>query len=279
MSGVAHELNNLLQGVLGYAEPLLATRPSSLEVEELRAIRDNANRAAGIVRNLLTFAGRSSTARGWQQINRIVRDAMAVQEAQLRSAGVDLTLDAADSLPLVYVDHTRLGDVIVNLIQNAEAAIASRRDVESLARRLPESARGEIKITTRMQVAPDRIFVEVSDNGSGLREQDLTRVFDPFFTTREVGQGTGLGPSVCYGIIREHGGQITASNGDVGGAVLTIELPVMAESLVPAATVAALATPALESRPPLAPSPLLATVPTDEDDPGGNAAAAQGAGR
>ena len=69
------------------------------------------------------------------------------------------------------------------------------------------------------------------DNGNGLKEEDLTRVFDPFFTTREVGQGTGLGLSVCYGIVREHGGQITARNRAQGGAVFTIELPVMAESL------------------------------------------------
>ena len=83
VSGVAHELNNPLQGVLGYAELMLATKPASLETEELRAIRDNANRAAGIVRNLLTFAGRNTTARGWQQINRIVRDAIAIREPQL----------------------------------------------------------------------------------------------------------------------------------------------------------------------------------------------------
>jgi signal transduction histidine kinase/CheY-like chemotaxis protein len=255
VSGVAHELNNPLQGVLGYAELMLATKPASPDVEELKAIRDNANRAAGIVRNLLTFAGRNTTARGWQQINRIVRDAIAIREAQLQTSGIDLTLDAADRLPLVYVDHTRLEDVIVNLIQNAEAAIASRRDGKSLAGAVPQRARGEIRITTRMEAAPDRIFVEVSDNGSGLKKEDLTRVFDPFFTTREVGQGTGLGLSVCYGIIREHGGQITAQNGEVGGAVFTIELPVMAESLVVAtATAAGFAPPVLEPRPSPAPA-------------------------
>ncbi len=265
VSGVAHELNNPLQGVLGYAELMLATKPSSLEQEELRAIRDNANRAAGIVRNLLTFAGRNTTARGWQQINRIVRDAIATREAQLRAIGVDLTLEATDRLPLVYVDHTRLEDVIVNLIQNAEAAIASRRDGKSLSRGVPERARGEIRITTRMETNPDRIFVEVADNGSGLKEEDLSRVFDPFFTTREVGQGTGLGLSVCYGIVREHGGQITARNGAVGGAVLTIELPVMAESLVAVTvTAAGVPPPAMETRSPVTPAPSFATVPAAE---------------
>ncbi len=235
VSGVAHELNNPLQGVLGYAELMLATRSSPRDTEELTAIRDSANRAAGIVRNLMTFAGRTSSARGWQPINRVVRDAVAVREPHLQTSGIERRLEVAARLPLVYVDHARLEDVLVNLIQNAEAAIASRRDGTAPASGVPRQAPGEIVITTRWQGEPDRILVEVADNGSGLREEDLPRVFDPFFTTRDVGQGTGLGVSVCYGIVREHGGQITVRNAELGGAVFTIELPVMAESLATAA--------------------------------------------
>jgi signal transduction histidine kinase/ActR/RegA family two-component response regulator len=242
VSGVAHELNNPLQGVLGYAELMLAGRPEEAASEELRAIRDNANRAAGIVRNLLTFAGRTSSARAWQQINRVVRDAISAAEPRLHGAGIELTIAAADSLPLVYVDHARLEDVIGNLIQNAEAAIAARRDGQAGVAAVPATTPGEIRIATRTESDPDRILVEIADNGSGLKEEDLLRVFDPFFTTREVGQGTGLGLSVCYGVVREHGGQITARNRDSGGAVFTIELPVMAESLV-AATAAGLVPP------------------------------------
>jgi signal transduction histidine kinase/CheY-like chemotaxis protein len=259
VSGVAHELNNPLQGVIGYAELMLASKPAVRETEELRAIRDNANRAAGIVRNLLTFAGRNTSARGWQQINRIVRDAIAVRQPQMQAAGIDLRLDAAERLPLVYVDHARLADVIVNLIHNAEAAIAARADGDGLPRELPD--RGEIRVTTRMEPAPDRIFVEVADNGSGLKQEDLLRVFDPFFTTREVGQGTGLGLSVCYGIVREHGGQIVASHAPGGGAVFTIELPVMAESLVAATAAAGL--PASAARP-LAPAPVFTAAKVDD---------------
>jgi signal transduction histidine kinase/ActR/RegA family two-component response regulator len=239
VSGVAHELNNPLQGVLGYAELMLAAKPTELESEELRAIRDNANRAAGIVRNLLTFAGRSSTARGWHHVNTIARDAVGTCQPHLVSAGIDIRLEAAGRLPLVYVDHTRLEDVIVNLIENAEAAIAERRDGLSLSPIVPERARGEIVITTHLE--HERILVEVADNGSGLKEEDLTRVFDPFFTTREVGKGTGLGLSVCYGIVREHGGHISARNRANGGAVFTVELPVMAESVIAIAATSAAA--------------------------------------
>ncbi len=135
VSGVAHELNNPLQGVLGYAELMLAARPSAHEAEELRAIRDNANRAASIVRNLLTFAGRTSSARGWQQINRVVRDAVAAREPQLQSSDIHIRVEISDRLPLVYIDHARLQDVLVNLIQNAENAIAARRDGQQHAAR------------------------------------------------------------------------------------------------------------------------------------------------
>jgi signal transduction histidine kinase/CheY-like chemotaxis protein len=263
VSGVAHELNNPLQGVLGYAELMLASKPAALETEELRAIRDNANRAAGIVRNLLTFAGRTTSARGWEQINRVVRDAIAAREPQLQSAGIALRLEAADRLPLVYIDAARLEDVIINLIQNAEAAIAARHEGKSISRAVSQNAAGEIKVVTRMQTAPERIFVEVTDNGTGLQEEDLTRVFDPFFTTRETGQGTGLGLSICYGIVREHGGHITARNA-FGGAVFTIELPVMAESLI-VASAAGMVPPPVETRRRAAPRSHVPPTPVEED--------------
>lgn len=265
VSGVAHELNNPLQGVLGYAELMLAAKPAAGDTEELRAIRDNANRAAGIVRNLLTFAGRTTTARGWHQVNDVVRNGLAAREPHLREQGIALKLEAADRLPLVYVDQSRLEDVVINLIANAEAAIVSRREGKSLSPIVPERARGEIVVTTRLVSDPDRILVDVADNGSGLKDEDLTRVFDPFFTTREVGQGTGLGLSVCYGIIREHGGIITAANRPSGGAVFTVALPVMAESFIAASSAAARVQPPMEHRP-VTPGPSFAGVtPPDED--------------
>ena len=233
-SGVAHELNNPLQGVLGYAELMLAAKPAEVETEELRAIRDNANRAAGIVRNLLTFAGRNANARGWHQMNVIVRDAVGGREAELTAKQIDLRLAVGERLPLVYVDRTRLEDVIANLVQNAEAAILARREGTSVSPLVPPIARGEIVVGTRLEHDPDRIILEVADNGSGLKDEDLNRIFDPFFTTQEVGKGTGLGLSMCYGIVRQHGGHITARNRPNGGAVFTVDLPVMTEPVIAA---------------------------------------------
>jgi signal transduction histidine kinase/CheY-like chemotaxis protein len=234
VSGLAHELNNPLQGVLGYAELLLAARPAESDTDELTAIRDNANRAAGIVRNLLTFAGDSVSAPGWQPINRIVGDAVAVRQSEVALAGIALRLDLADRLPLVYVDPKRFQDVIGNLLQNAEAAIAARREGKSRSPVVAAEARGVIEISTRLEPDLNRVVVDVADNGSGLKEEDVGRVFDPFFTTREVGKGAGLGLSVCYGIVREHGGDITVRNRPDGGAVFTVRLPVMAEAVIAA---------------------------------------------
>ena len=266
VSGVAHELNNPLQGVLGYAELMLAAKPADVETEELRAIRDNANRAAGIVRNLLTFAGRTSSARGWHHLNDIVRDAVTERQSQLSSASIDLRVDVAERLPLVYVDHHRLEDVMVNLVQNAEAAIAARREGRVPSPIVPSAARGEIVVSTRIERDPDRIIVEVADNGSGLKDDDLRRVFDPFFTTSEVGKGVGLGLSMCYGIVREHGGHITGRNRAAGGAVFTVDLPVMTDSVIAAASGTARVPPREEAFVPPPPDPVFQIVEPAESD-------------
>ncbi|MEW6322273.1 MAG: ATP-binding protein, partial [Acidobacteriota bacterium] len=236
VSGVAHELNNPLQGVLGYAELMVAANPTDAKSEELQAIRDNANRAAGIVRNLMTFAGKEAPARSWHQVNRLVKDAVLKREKYARLVGITIKLSLADRLPLIYLDGMRFEEVMRHLIDNAQAAIEARRQGQVLSVRVAPQVPGEILISTRQESRPERIVIEVSDNGSGVRTEDLSRVFDPFFTTRGPRDGAGLGLSVCYGIVREHGGQISGRNRDTGGAVFTVELPVAAESYpVPAA--------------------------------------------
>lgn len=232
VSGVAHELNNPLQGVLGYAELMSMSRQEQTEPEELRAIRESATRAAGIVRNLLTFAGGETRTRSWHQINTIVRTAVARRAPFLHDARIDCDLGLADRVPLAYLDAARFEQVFVNLIENAEAAIALRRSGRSRSTALDARVPGRISIETRREPNPDRIVIEVADNGSGVRTEDLSRVFDPFFTTREAGEGQGLGLSVCYGIVREHGGAIRARNRDMGGAAFEVELPVASDAFM-----------------------------------------------
>ena len=228
VSGVAHELNNPLQGVLGHAELLaLAQRDGPLS-EELKAIRDNANRAAGIVRNLLTFAGPSGPTRSWTPVNAIVRDASQRRASSLQQSNITLRLQLAERSPLVHVDVARFELVLLNLLENAEAAISARRTAQSAGMDPSVSDAGEIVITTFGARDPERVVIEIADNGSGVRGDHLSKVFDPFFTTRASGEGMGLGLSVCYGIVREHGGLISGSNRATGGAVFTIELPAAA---------------------------------------------------
>jgi signal transduction histidine kinase/CheY-like chemotaxis protein len=231
VSGVAHELNNPLQGVIGYAE-LMSLTSHDAPSEELRAIRENADRAAGIVRNLLTFAGRAAPSRSWQHINAIVRNAVAQRKSSFELAGTRVHLQLADRLPHVYVDAARFQQVLVNLLENAGAAVDARRSGRVPAATVPVGDPGEITVTTYRATSPDRIVIDIADNGSGVRTEDLTKVFDPFFTTRAVGEGPGLGLSVCYGIVREHGGLINGRNRESGGAVFSIELPVSPEAAI-----------------------------------------------
>ena len=176
VSGVAHELNNPLQGVLGYAELMLATRPAALETEELRAIRDNANRAAGIVRNLLTFAGRTASARGWQQINRVVRDAIAAREPQLAGRG--------------HRSHARRRRSAAAGLRRSHAA--RRRDRQSdperrgrhwpparrqgrWRARVPEKARGEIRdLDPLARAIPTASWSRSPTTAAACKDEDLT---------------------------------------------------------------------------------------------------------
>lgn len=232
VSGVAHELNNPLQGVLGYAE-LLTLCPRDGASEEVKALQDNANRAAAIVRNLVTFAGRPAPDPRWGPIDGIIREAATCRAPSLDSAGIALRLQLADRLPPVYVDADRLKQVFLNLFENAQAAIEARNrrdEAHSGADHVP----GEIVVTAAAAADPDRVVIDVADNGSGVRPDELGKLFDPFFTTRAA-NGTGLGLSVCYGIVREHGGLISARNREAGGAVFTIELPVSHDVCFPSA--------------------------------------------
>jgi CheY-like chemotaxis protein len=143
----------------------------------------------------------------------------------LRLAGITVQLDVTDRLPLTYLDATRFEQLLDNLIDNAEAAIEARKKRQRSGATHPAVA-GEIRISTRREAQPDRITIDVSDNGTGIQADDLTRIFDPFFTTRANGQGAGLGLSACYGIVREHGGTIRAHNRNAGGASFVVELPI-----------------------------------------------------
>jgi len=219
VAGIAHELNNPLQGVLGHMELLRVTGafPKQLR-KEVQTIYREADRAAKIVRNLLVFAGSRRLARRSVSVNAVLQKVLTLRAATCRALDIELVRHYDEKLPRVKSDPLLLHQVFLNMVMNAEHAIAAK------------GRGGRIEITTSLSPDRDRVVAMVRDTGTGIAEDTLSRIFEPFYTTKEVGQGTGLGLAIAYGIVQEHGGQIMAANHPEGGAIFTVELPTAAPS-------------------------------------------------
>jgi signal transduction histidine kinase len=215
VAGIAHELNNPLQGVLGHLELLRTTGafPKQLR-REVQVIYREADRAAKIVRNLLVFAGSRRLTLRSVSLNVVLQKVLALRTPAHRAVGIEVVRHYDEKLPRVKSDPLLLHQVFVNMVMNAEHAIAAT------------GKNGRIEVATSVAPSGDRIVVTVRDTGVGIPEDTLSRIFEPFYTTKEVGKGTGLGLAITYGIVQEHGGQIVAANHPEGGAVFTVELPV-----------------------------------------------------
>ncbi len=213
VSGVAHELNNPLAGVMAFSQLLLAA-PHTTDEETRRAVETihrEAQRAARIVAHLLTFARQQPAERVATDLNAIIGDSLELRRLALRTAQieVDLTLDA--DLPRTWADPFQLQQVVLNLLGNAEHALLDWPGVRRIAIR-----------TTR---ADDMLVVTLADTGPGIPAEQRDRIFNPFFTTKPVGQGTGLGLSISDGIVRDHGGRIGVESEPGGGARFVVEIP------------------------------------------------------
>lgn len=215
VAGIAHELNNPLQGVLGHLELLRVTGafPKQLR-REVQTIYREADRAAKIVRNLLIFAGSRGLARRAVSLNAVLQKVVALRQAACRGHDIELVRHYDEKLPRVQSDPLLLHQVFLNIVMNAEQAIAST------------GKPGRIELTTRASESGSRIIATVRDTGNGIPPDALPRIFEPFYTTKEVGKGTGLGLAIAYGIVQEHGGHIVAENHPEGGAIFIVELPV-----------------------------------------------------
>jgi len=216
VSGVAHEVNNPLTAILGFADLLLENTelPESAR-KDLRVILQEAQRTKLIVQNLLSFARQMPPQRKPVQLNAILRRTVQLRAYDFHSHGVEVIEHLDPELPYVIGDSHQLQQVFLNIINNAYDAV---REIGRPAR---------IEIMTARQGG----FVEVSfrDNGHGIASPD--RIFDPFFTTKEVGKGTGLGLSICYGIVREHGGEIVCqNNAGTEGATFIVRFPALSET-------------------------------------------------
>jgi PAS domain S-box-containing protein len=217
VAGVAHELNNPLTSVSGYAQLLLRDRRIPDEPrQDIEQIHVQAERAAKIVQNLLIFAREHKPERRPTSINDAVRSALALQNYQLKVDNIGVVLDLDPTLPLTTADSHQLQQVFLNLITNARHAMAEKGGRGTLTLRTSTVGGG----------GDEQIRIEVGDTGVGIPERDLQKIFNPFFTTKPVGQGTGLGLSICFGIVKEHDGQIWAESQHGQGTRILITLPV-----------------------------------------------------
>ncbi|MEP6617892.1 MAG: PAS domain S-box protein [bacterium] len=216
VSGVAHELNNPLAGVMAFSQLLLAP-PTPLDEESRIAVETiyrESQRAAKIVSSLLTFARQQPAERSTTHLNNIITDTLELRRYALRTAGVEVTLVLQPDLPVTWADPFQLQQVVLNLIVNAEQALGNRL--------------GGGRILIRSARVGNQVVVSVKDNGPGIAPEQRDRIFNPFFTTKPVGQGTGLGLSISDGIIREHGGRIRVESTLGGGATFIVEMPLIA---------------------------------------------------
>ena len=218
VSGIAHELNNPLTAIMGYAQLLLGHGLAPAQLAEADKVYQEAERARRIVKNLLYFARETKTERTRVDLNEVVERTLALRSYELRVENIVVETNLDPGLPLTMADPYQLQQVVLNLLVNAEQALLEGR------------GRGRVTIRTFRSAGPagERILLEVSDDGPGIPKAHASRIFDPFFTTKPPGVGTGLGLSIVYGIVQGHGGEVTCESQIGGGARFIVDLPVVA---------------------------------------------------
>jgi two-component system NtrC family sensor kinase len=221
VSGVAHELNNPLAIIVGQAQLLSRRLVDPDHVQRLDRIRASSMRAAKIVRELRTFVSPRPREVTLVDLRDVIARILVLREDALRVSGIALVREIAASVARVRGDASQLEHVLLNLVLNAEQALAGR----------PEG-----RIAVRLHAHEGRVRVAVADTGPGIPADVLPRIFEPFFSTKPVGQGTGLGLSICYSIVQSHGGRLTADSRPGLGATFVVDLPAHDEATgVPAA--------------------------------------------
>jgi signal transduction histidine kinase len=212
-AGIAHELNNPLTSVTGFAELALDEIPEENELhKDLEIVLREALRARSVVRRLLDFSRQSESVRERTSLNAIVEDVVALSKHLMHTSGVALNLDLEVNLPWVLVDANQMKQVLLNLVHNALQAMPDGGEMKILSETVSRNNR-------------DWVVVAVMDSGVGISPRDQARIFEPFFTTKGNQGGTGLGLSVTYGIVTDHGGQIDVESLPGKGSKFTVWLP------------------------------------------------------
>jgi signal transduction histidine kinase/BarA-like signal transduction histidine kinase len=213
ISGVAHELNNPLATMLTWSERLAQKALDDGTRRGIEIILHEAERAAKIVRQLLTFARKRQSTRTMIDLNQVLRETLALRAYEQRVTNVTVIDALASGLPQIFADPHQIQQVMLNLIINAEQAM------------LTANGRGTLVVRTWHDATREAVLLEINDDGPGVPPDVQAKIFDPFFTTKEVGKGTGLGLTVAYAIVQEHGGRIRIEPAG-RGASFVLELPV-----------------------------------------------------
>jgi signal transduction histidine kinase len=180
--------------------------------KDLSDINSEASRATDVVRNLLAFARKQPPAKRLTQINKIINDVLRLRHYEQTVNNIEVAALLDPDLPEIMVDNIQIQQVFLNLILNAEYSMTH--------------ARKKGKLQVESSVIDSKVVVSFTDDGEGIKEENMKKLFQPFFTTKEVGVGTGLGLSLCYGIVKRHGGMIYVKSKYGSGATFTIELPI-----------------------------------------------------
>ena len=209
ISGVAHELNNPLTAILGYAQLLENAGPRRASSDYVAKLYKQAQRTHRVVQNLLSFARQRKPQKQTVDLRSVLDETIALREYDMKVNNIALDREIPEDVPSVIADPHQLEQVFLNIINNALDAM------------IEGSGSGVLKITIAKKEA--FVCVEFADSGPGIKGSN--RIFDPFYTTKSIGKGTGLGLSICYGIVKEHNGDIVARNREEGGAALEVRLP------------------------------------------------------
>ncbi len=215
VEGFAHEINNPLASVIGFAQMLAYEDIPENAREDVKTIEDNARRVVDIMTNLLAFARQQKLERTYINVNDTVMAALEMLGHPLEGSNIIITTRLDPALPSTMADGALLQQAFLNLVINAETEM--------------KLAHGKGNLLILTELTSDTIQVSFNDDGPGIAQANLVHLFDPFFSTRGVGQGRGLGLSVCYGIIADHNGRINVESQLGKGSLFTVELPVVPE--------------------------------------------------
>ncbi|MGM0417244.1 MAG: sensor histidine kinase [Thermodesulfobacteriota bacterium] len=207
-AGVAHEINNPLGIILGYNQLLLRSEKDPQKYEDLKIIEKHVKHCKVIVEDLLSFSRSSKPKKKLYNIHEILDDVVSFVKSHTAFNNTDIIKRYSDNIPEICIDAEKIKQVFINLIMNANHAM---------------NFNGNLYIKTSLE--NEKIKIDLEDTGEGIEKENLSRIFDPFFTTKPTGKGTGLGLSVSYGIVKNHGGDITVTSVKNSGTTFSIYLP------------------------------------------------------